>query len=137
MIASDLRLDGPAKAAQALDVAQSAAAVGELQHWRLAREKAARHNRNLLQYGAGLAAVLGISAGGGGMIAVANSLGQANTGPLNAIMGSILLASILVGLVLLVLLLGTFRSRQAAERESDEYLGKLIELVPSWFQPKE
>ena len=48
-----------------------------LQGWHQAQETAKRHNRNLLQYGAGIAAVTGIGAGSGGILAVANALENA------------------------------------------------------------
>src|SRR5207248_652263 len=54
--------------------------VEALQGWRLAQEAASRSNRNLLQYGAGIAAILGIAAGSGGILAVANSLQKAQQG---------------------------------------------------------
>jgi hypothetical protein len=125
-----------------MDRAYPQALVQELQTWRLARESASRCNRNLLQYAAGLAAVLGISAGGGGMIAVASAL-QTKLGEdtgllqLDTLVGSMVVATILTGLVLLVLLVGTFRHRQAAERLSDEHLTRLIALAPQWFQPRD
>ena len=48
--------------------------VVALQGWHKAKEAATRYNRNLLQYGATVAAALGIEAGSGGIIAIANSL---------------------------------------------------------------
>jgi hypothetical protein len=73
MTVSEVGHNGVAAAARVVD-AYPESLVHELQAWRIAREAASRCNRNLLQYAAGLAAVLGISAGGGGMIAVASAL---------------------------------------------------------------
>jgi len=45
--------------------------VDALQNWHAATDGASRSNRNLLQYAAGIAALLGISAGSGGVFAIA------------------------------------------------------------------
>ena len=147
VIASESRLNGPNEAAQAVaSISYSTEVVHELQAWHLAREAASRCNRNLLQYAAGLAAVLGISAGGGGMIAVANSLGATRLPvgdgseslvSMDTLIGWIVVATIVVGLVLLILLILTFRERQASEHQTDDHLKKLIALAPRWFEPKE
>jgi hypothetical protein len=50
--------------------------IAELLAWKLGMERAARYNRNLLQYGASIAAFLGISAGGGGILEVRPLSGQ-------------------------------------------------------------
>lgn len=56
------------------------ALVSELQGWHRAKDQATRYNRNLLQYAAAIAAVFGIGAGGGGIIAVAGALSQIDEG---------------------------------------------------------
>jgi hypothetical protein len=146
VIASESRQNGPNAAVQAVASVYPADVVHELQAWRLAREAATRCNRNLLQYAAGLAAVLGISAGGGGMIAVANSLGAARSPAgdagalglsMDVVIGWIVFATIFVGLALLILLIVSFKERRAAERKTAEHLEKLIALAPQWFEPRE
>jgi len=54
--------------------------VQGLRGWTRAKEAASRYNRNLLQFGAGIAAVLGIEAGSGGIFALANSIVDTGNG---------------------------------------------------------
>ena len=53
-----------------------------LQGFQLAKARAERCNRNLLQYGAAIATLLGISAGTGSMLALADSMSKAESRPL-------------------------------------------------------
>ena len=53
------------------------AKIPELQGWHRAKESASRHNRNLLQYAAAIAVVLGVEGGSGGILAVALALWKA------------------------------------------------------------
>ena len=114
--------------------------VKELQRWHLAREAASRHNRDLLQYGAAFAAVLGIEAGSGGILAVATAL-TSDGDSLPTEVGAILLAVLAIGVVFAVvsgaLLIGAFRRRRAAERRADNSLENLIGHAPERFLPKE
>lgn len=115
-----------------------------LRDWRLAREAADRANRNVLQYAAGLAAVLGIGGGTGGLVAVANSLrSQPAASPatevlpwLAAWIGGVLVLATLVGLALFIVLIRTYLRRQEWEHKADEHLRRLIVDVPGWFRPK-
>lgn len=123
-----------------------------LQGWHLARQRAKRYNRNLLQYGAGLAAVLGINAGTGGMLKLADSLeirsarasGDAISEParqvlwdLTSLAGWIVAITAVAAVLLLILLIAAFRERQRAERQADGYVPRLIATAPQWFRPGE
>jgi hypothetical protein len=146
MIAAERVNDGPSGAFEAAEGAVSPALVWELQGWHLAKEAASRHNRNFLQYAAGLAAVLGINVGGGGMLAIAKSLREASGRPdgptvsflpLNTPIDWILAVAMLVGAALLLLVTWTFMRRQAAEGRAERHLERLIALAPQWFEPKD
>lgn len=109
--------------------------------WQLAKEQAKRRNRNLLQYAAGLTAVLGIIAGTTSLQLVARSLD-------NSIATSwrfrswnfenvVMSACVIAALVLLLLVIYTFFRRLRSDAEADKALGNLIVEMPQWFQPKE
>jgi hypothetical protein len=145
MIASERSETEPSRMTSVAEDGAQSALVTELQGWHLAKEEASRHNRNFLQYAAGLAAALGINVGGGGMLAIAKSLNEARPGaagtrltflPLDTPIDWILAVAMLVGLILLILLLQTFAKRQAAERRADRHLERLIAISPHWFEPK-
>lgn len=128
----------PGEIAQPPSREVDATVVKELQGWHLAREAAKRHNRNLLQYGAGLTAVLGINVGTGGMLVVAESLARAQevASQLPWWASGMVTVTTLAGLLLLGLLIRTYVWRQAAERQADTHLEKLIALAPHWFPPR-
>jgi hypothetical protein len=121
-----------------------------LRGWYLARQAATRYNRNLLQYGAGLAAVIGINAGTGGMLALADSLalrtavasGETVTNPAQRPMWEfsspaawmVVLTSV-AAVVLLLLLVRSYRDRQRAERSAEAHAERLIAVNPQWFRP--
>ena len=113
--------------------------ITELRAWHRARETAARCNRNLLQYGAAFAAILGIEAGSGGVFALANALTQGVA--LQAWVVAIVLAVSAVGvvfaIVLAILLVQAYGQRREAERRADDYLERLIARTPERFLPKE
>jgi Na+/phosphate symporter len=119
--------------------ANQEAIVTELQRWHRAREAAKRHNRNLLQYGAGLTAVLGINIGTGGMLALADSLAetQQEATQLPWWAAAVAALSILAGIFLVVLLVQAFHARQEADRNAEIHLEMLIALAPEWFQPRD
>ena len=128
--------------------------VQALQAWHLARQAARRHNRNLLQCAAGLAAVLGITAGGGGMLALAESLRirseevagipadaaaqSAAAATLRETLSSpmfwLMAISALVGVILIVQMVAAYRGRQLAERQADANAVKLIAISPQWLR---
>ena len=111
--------------------------VTALQGWHRAREEASRHNRNLLQYGAGMATVLGITAGSSGVFAIAGSLQNADVpDTLLAILAITVTVSMIALVVLGLLLVRTFGARQEAERQVDDNLIALIGLIPQRFLPK-
>ena len=113
--------------------------VAALQGWRLAEEAASRSNRNLLQYGAGIAAVLGIAAGSGGILAVADSLRKAQDasaqlpGSLAAMFVVVDVVAALLTLILFGLLIDAFMQRRDAEALADRYMKKLIEFEYAHF----
>jgi len=117
--------------------------VAELLAWKLGVERAGRHNRNLLQYGASMAALLGISAGGGGILALAKAVTLTqgdNAGHLLPEDGLRFVVALgvlgLAGAVVLgVLLYRAFRDRARAEAEADAHLSKLVQLRPEGFLP--
>src|SRR5436309_2859504 len=112
--------------------------VEAMQGWRLAQEAASRSNRNLLQYGAGIAAVLGIAAGSGGVLAVANSLHKAQDASaqlpgLAALFVVVDVVTFLLTLILFGLLLDAFTRRRDAEAQADKYMKRLIEFEYDHF----
>jgi hypothetical protein len=114
--------------------------VAALRNWHRATEAADRSNRDLLQYGAGIAALLGISAGSGGVFAVAQSLNNADTGgspwwALTILVGVLIIAFV-AGAVMAGLLVQSYGRRESAERDADEALAELIALGPEHFWPK-
>ncbi|MFN8523621.1 MAG: hypothetical protein U0821_11040 [Chloroflexota bacterium] len=127
-------------------VGEPRALVDELQGWQLSKEQARRCNRNLLQYAAGLTAILGINVGGGGMLAIAKALGEVTQEDGDLIFGLLTLSSLVSWIVLvaacgggmlLILLVKSFLQRQASEHRADEHMRRLIVLAPDWFHPKE
>ncbi len=115
--------------------------VPELRAWKLSLERAERANRNLLQDAAGIAALLGIQAGSGGVFALAQAVTVAKEGASfvpDDIMRVLLIAGAVgaaLSLGLAVLLVRAFWARHRAEAEADEHLAKLIEAKPDHFLP--
>ncbi|MEX1252731.1 MAG: hypothetical protein WEE64_00170 [Dehalococcoidia bacterium] len=111
--------------------------VTELRAWHCAREQAARHNRNLLQYAAGIATVLGITAGSSSVFAIAGSLQSADvSGWYETILGVVVFISVIALMVLGTMLFRTFGARRDAEREVDTHLAFLVGRWPDRFLPK-
>jgi len=114
--------------------------VAALQNWHVATDAASRRNRNLLQYAAGIAALLGISAGSGGVFAVAESLQSTSRGGSPwwavAILAGVAAFAAVAGLVMLFFLLKAYVQRRSAEDEADGYLRELIGMDPDRFWPK-
>src|SRR4029453_9222519 len=98
--------------------------VQALQGWQIARERSSRPNRNLLQFGAGITAVLGLVAGSGGLFGVANALTTTEGSQLFPL--DLLKVFMVIGFVLAVvlglLLVGAFRERRQQEHTMDDYL---------------
>lgn len=112
--------------------------VVELSGWRVARQAARRANRNLLQYAASFAALIGIGAGAGGVFAMAEAVNKSTA--TQVVPGIALLAALLIASVfaigLLLLIASAYRNRRAAERRADEHLRRLISARPHHFMPK-
>jgi hypothetical protein len=115
----------------------------ELRGWHLAKEAASRHNRNLLQYGAGIAAVLGIEAGSGGVFAIANGLTKVGGASASlpwwtwVILGGVSIVAGTTFAILVGFLVRAFLLRRAAEQKADDHLAKVIALAPDRFLPRE
>jgi len=118
--------------------------VAELRAWGVGVELAERYNRNLLQYGGGIAAVLGISAGGGGILALAKAIPGAQPRDSVPFVANDTLATLLLALAIVaaiaalglgILLCRAFGGRTRAEAEADLHLRRLIELRPESFAP--
>lgn len=105
-----------------------------------AREDARRHNRNLLQFAGGIAAVTGISSGSGGILYVANALATDNAGGNEVVnsdvFGWILGIATCAVVVLAVGLVVAYRKRGAAEANAAQHLGALMRSDPD-FTPAE
>ena len=115
----------------------------ELQGWHRAKEAASRHNRNLLQYAAAIAVVLGIEGSSGGIFAVAIALLMAGetTVAIGAllprwamwVLGGVGIAGVVVVALLASLLIWAFLCRQKAERQADCHRNNIIRLDPGYF----
>ena len=108
-----------------------------LQGWHEARESANRHNRNLLQYGALLAALFGLEAGFNGIVIVAIGLGKRGVWPLGVAIVVLGAAGIILGALLALAIVRAFRERQLAETRAAEMLPILIRHDPERFMPRE
>ena len=106
--------------------------------WNIARGKAERANRNLLQYGGALAGMLGISAGSSGIWAIVKAMPN-GCDFLDrfyyCFVGAFCGASIFLGFLFLGLV-ASFRKRGQYELEAEQYLKKIIALYPERFLPK-
>ena len=108
--------------------------VEALKGWHRSKEASSRHNRNLLQYGAMIAGALGIEAGSGGVIAIANAVGGLPWwGPLQFVATAVVTA--VIGVSGAVMALRSYRLRYEAEQEVEQYSSRLIELCPEHFLP--
>ena len=105
--------------------------VSELAAWRVLEEQAARMNRNLLQYAASLAAMFGIFAGSGSVLALAEAVGKQPL-PLGVAIPIALVGAVVLS-TLATLVWTTFRARGRTERAADEHLARLIRLKPAEF----
>lgn len=110
--------------------------VEALQGWHRSKEAATRYNRNLLQYGAMIAAAVSIESGYGGVMAVANSIAVAGLPwwvPFQLVALSLIAAVVVV--IGVILVLRAYRLRHTAERDAEDYREKLIALRPEHFLP--
>ena len=108
--------------------------------WQTAKEETARHNRNLLQYAAFIAALVGIGSGSGGVFAIAAALSGDDDKNLPEWVATVaIVAGVIIvsgSLVLLAFMICAFVRRRAAERDVDKNLEELVRLVPDRFLPK-
>lgn len=105
--------------------------------WNAAKAKAERANRNLLQYGGALAAMLGISAGSSGIWAIVKAMPSSDF--LEPFVPCFVAAFCGAGLFVGILFLGlvnSFRNRGKFERQADEYFAQIVKLYPERFLPK-
>jgi hypothetical protein len=113
--------------------------IDALQGWQIAKERASRANRNLLQYAAGIAAVLGIEAGSGGIFAIAAAVTQPDAGPglfPTDLLKLLMAVGFALAVILGLMLAGAFQQRRREERTMDQYLATLIAIRPDAFLPK-
>lgn len=112
--------------------------VDALQGWQIAKERAGQANRDLLQYAAGITAVLGIVAGSGGIFAVATAVTPTDGTQLFSIdlLKMLMIVGFALAAVLALMLVGAFRKRRQSERAMEDYLTRLIRLRPDAFLPK-
>jgi hypothetical protein len=106
--------------------------------WNEAKAKADRANRNLLQYGGALAAMLGISAGSSGIWAIVKAM-PSGSSFLDQFIPCFVTAFCGAGMFggfLFLGLLNSFRTRGKFEREADELMTHLVKLYPDRFLPK-
>ncbi len=106
--------------------------------WNVAKGKAERANRNLLQYGGALAAMLGISAGSSGIWAIVKAMPNGSDFLdqfIPCFVAAFCGAALFVGFLFLGLV-ASFRKRGQFEREADQFLKQIIALYPERFLPK-
>lgn len=115
------------------ETAPDPAWIEALSGWHASRDRAQRLNRNLLQYAAAFAAILGIEAGAEGMFRVAQGLRTAQTASPSTEVELVLRLGLTLSIVLAGLLLLTFIRRALAERAAEEYRAVLIRKRPELF----
>ncbi len=112
--------------------------VTALQGWHHANERAARFNRNMMQFAGGLAALLGISGGSGAVAAVsfsAKGLGPAELWVVFGFAITIAIVVVLAALTLIYQMLQAYRLRLKAEVSAGRFLDSLIRQDPKHFWP--
>ena len=112
--------------------------IEALQGWHRSKERAGRFNRNLLQYAAALAALLGIAGGSGAVAAVGISVSDLSGGtPEWVKVIAIVVAAVvaLIAVALIYYLIRAFRLRLEAEVGANDFLDRLIERDSKRFWP--
>ncbi len=108
--------------------------VPALQGWHLAKERARRYNRNLLQYAGGVVAILGIGSGTGVVLAVAEGLERnQDTDGTSVVIWIIAAVVATIALPFMYFLARAFWLRGEAERDVAAHLSTLIALDPDRF----
>jgi hypothetical protein len=112
--------------------------VDALQGWQIAKERAGRANRDLLQFAAAITAVLGIVAGSGGIFAVATAAAPPDADQLFSldVLKIFMTVGFALAFVLGLMLVAAYQRRRRFERTMDDYLTRLIGLRPDAFLPK-
>ena len=108
--------------------------IRTLTAWHRARDDARRYNRNLLQLGAAIAAILGIEAGSGGVFAIANGINGNEPLPEWASLQLIALTgfALVVGGIFGLLAIWSYFRRGQAEQKAEQNLEYLFTLDPEW-----
>jgi hypothetical protein len=111
----------------------------ELKRYHVAYERAARRNRDMLQWGAAMTAVLGIAIGTGGIFALADSIATANKshGIPDLALKAVFWGGLAIAALLLLQLINAFHLRSRAESQADDAMSRLIDLDPDRYPPKE
>ena len=99
--------------------------IAQFKEWLIAKELVNRCNRNLLQYSAGLAVLLGIGGATTGVFALADSLGKGTQRSLGWVHHGALLLGFALAVILGALVLESLARRRRAERDADERLRQL------------
>lgn len=117
---------------------QDPLATKPLQDWRAAEDQAARQNRNLMQYAAAAATVLGIGGGSGGLFAVADSLVRTGKDPIPSwLYVLVLVATVIVAGLLSMMAVAALKLRGDAEDASRQALHDLIAIDHSYATLKD
>ncbi len=112
--------------------------ISVVQDWNKARDEAEHYNRNLMQYGAAVAAVLTLLAGSGGIFAVATAV-KVEDNPFFlwavGILGGLGVVATIALVILMVMLVQSFVRRKEAEEAVEEHRRSLIGDDPTRFLP--
>ncbi len=109
-----------------------------LKKWYKAKDEADHYNRNLMQYGGAVAAVLTILAGSGGIFAVATAV-KVEGNPYfvwaATILGGVSVVGTIALVILTVMLVHSFGRRRKAEKAVDKNRRSLIDEEIGPFLP--
>ena len=103
--------------------------------WQIAKDRATRYNRNLLQFGAAIAGVVGIFAGSAGVFAMAQRIQPTAANSLTYTLACLTAAGIVFFLILLIGLVGSFNARNRYEKIAEETLRQIVLHDPDRFLP--
>ena len=103
--------------------------------WQIAKDRANRYNRNLLQFGAAIAGVVGIFAGSAGVFAMAQRIQTTSDPSLTWTLACLTSAGTFFFLILLIGLMGSFNARNRYEKMAEETLRQIVLHDPNRFLP--
>lgn len=125
----------PEPSAEQAPSAEKDPRISTVQNWYKAKDEADHYNRNLMQYGGGVAAVLTLLAGSGGIFAVATAVKVEDNPYFDraaAILGGVSVVGTIALVILTVMLVHSFVRRRKAEKAVDKNRRSLIneEIAP-------